>query len=107
MPTLLLIDGHSQAYRAFFAIKNPMSTREGEPTGAVYGFARKLLSTLRDYKPEEVAVAFDTGDTWRHGEFPAYKATRDAMPDEMRTQMARIEQLLTAFADPHCHVSQL
>ena len=100
MPTLLLIDGHSQAYRAFFAIKNPMSTREGEPTGAVYGFARKLLSTLRDYKPEEVAVAFDTGDTWRHGEFPAYKATRDAMPDEMRTQMVRIEQLLTAFAIP-------
>ncbi len=100
MPTLLLIDGHSQAYRAFFAIKNPMSTREGEPTGAVYGFARKLLSTLRDYKPQEVAVAFDTGDTWRHGEFPAYKATRDAMPDEMRTQMTRIEQLLRAFEIP-------
>jgi DNA polymerase I len=100
MPTLLLIDGHSQAYRAFFAIKNPMSTREGEPTGAVYGFARKLLSTLRDYKPDQVAVAFDTGDTWRHGEFPAYKATRDAMPDEMRTQMTRIEQLLQAFEIP-------
>ena len=100
MPTLLLIDGHSQAYRAFFAIKNPMSTRDGEPTGAVYGFARKLLSTLRDYKPQEVAVAFDTGDTWRHGEFPAYKATRDAMPDEMRTQMTRIEQLLQAFDIP-------
>jgi DNA polymerase-1 len=100
VPTLLLIDGHSQAYRAFFAIKNPMSTRDGEPTGAVYGFARKLLSTLRDYKPEGVAVAFDTGDTWRHGEFPAYKATRDAMPDEMRTQMARIEQLLRAFDIP-------
>lgn len=100
MPTLLLIDGHSQAYRAFFAIKNPMSTRSGEPTGAVYGFARKLLSTLRDYKPDEVAVAFDTGDTWRHSEFPAYKATRDAMPDEMRTQMSRIEQLLSAFDIP-------
>jgi DNA polymerase-1 len=100
VPTLLLIDGHSQAYRAFFAIKNPMSTRDGEPTGAVYGFARKLMSTLRDYKPAAVVVAFDTGDTWRHGEFPAYKATRDAMPDEMRTQMGRIEQLLTAFGIP-------
>jgi len=99
-PVLLLIDGHSQAYRAFFAIKNPMSTRAGEPTGAVYGFARKLLSTLRDYHPDEVAVAFDTGDTWRHGEFPAYKATRDAMPDDMRTQMTRIEQLLAAFEIP-------
>jgi DNA polymerase-1 len=100
MPTLLLIDGHSQAYRAFFAIKNPMSTREGEPTGAVYGFARKLLSTLRDYKPQGVAVAFDTGDTFRHSEFPEYKATRDAMPDDMRTQMTRIEQLLRAFDIP-------
>lgn len=99
-PLLLLIDGHSQAYRAFFAIKNPMSTRTGEPTGAVYGFASKLLSTLGDYRPDEVAVAFDTGDTWRHSEFPAYKATRDAMPDEMRTQMARIEQFLSAFDIP-------
>ena len=94
MALLLLIDGHSQAYRAFFGMKAPLSTREGEPTGAVYGFARKLLATLKEYKPAYVSVAFDTGDTWRHAEFPAYKATRDAMPDEMRTQMARIEQLL-------------
>lgn len=100
MALLLLIDGHSQAYRAFFGMKTPLSTREGEPTGAVYGFARKLLSTLKEYKPESVAVAFDTGDTWRHAEFPEYKATRDAMPDEMRTQMVRIEQLLTAFNIP-------
>jgi len=100
MPLLLLIDGHSQAYRAFFAIKNPMSTRDGEPTGAVYGFARKLLSVLRDYQPDQVAVAFDTGDTWRHAEFPDYKATRDSMPDEMRTQMARIEEMLRVFNIP-------
>ena len=90
MPLLLLIDGHSQAYRAYFGMKTPLSTREGEPTGAVYGFARKLLATLRDLQPGYVAVAFDTGDTWRHAEFPAYKATRDAMPDEMRTQMERM-----------------
>jgi DNA polymerase-1 len=77
-----------------------MSTREGEPTGAVYGFAQKLLTTLLDYKFDAAAVAFDLGDTWRHGEFPAYKATRDAMPDEMRTQMERIEQLLNALGIP-------
>jgi DNA polymerase-1 len=100
MPTLLLIDGHSQAYRAFFGMKTPLTTREGEPTGAVYGFARKLLSVFKEYQPDYVAVAFDLGDTWRHSEFTAYKATRDAMPDEMRTQMTRIDQLLRAFMIP-------
>jgi DNA polymerase-1 len=100
MPTLLLIDGHSQAYRAFFGMKTPLTTREGEPTGAVYGFARKLLSVFKEYQPDHVAVAFDLGDTWRHSEFTAYKATRDAMPDEMRTQMTRIDQLLRAFMIP-------
>jgi DNA polymerase-1 len=100
MALFLLIDGHSQAYRAYFGMKTPLSTREGEPTGAVYGFTRKLLATLRDVNPEYVAVAFDTGDTWRHAEFPAYKATRDAMPDDMRTQMTRIESMLRAFNIP-------
>ncbi len=100
MPTLLLIDGHSQAYRAFFGVKTPLSTRSGEPTTAVFGFVRKFLSVLREYKPDQVAVAFDAGDTWRHAEFEPYKATRDAMPDEMRTQMARIQQFLEAFHVP-------
>ena len=100
MPTLLLIDGHSQAYRAFFGVKTPLTTRDGEPTTAVYGFIRKLLSVLKEHKPDYVAVSFDTGDTWRHAEFAAYKATRDAMPDEMRTQLRRIEQFLTAFGVP-------
>ena len=100
MSTLLLIDGHSQAYRAYFGMKTPLSTRTGELTGAVYGFARKLLSVIKEYKPDEVAVAFDLGDTWRHSEFSDYKATRDAMPDEMRTQMERITELLQAFNIP-------
>jgi DNA polymerase-1 len=100
MALLLLIDGHSQAYRAYFGMKTPLSTRDGEPTGAVYGFTRKLLSTLRDFNPDYVAVAFDTGDTWRHAEFPDYKATRDVMPDDMRTQMTRIEEMLRAFNIP-------
>jgi DNA polymerase-1 len=100
MATLLLVDGHSQAYRAYFGLKTPLTTRAGEPTTAVYGFVRKLLSLLREYRPDYVAVAFDTGDTWRHAEFPDYKATRDAMPDDMRTQMRRIEQFLHAFNIP-------
>ncbi|MEZ4672843.1 MAG: DNA polymerase I [Caldilineaceae bacterium] len=100
MSTLLLIDGHSQAYRAYFGMKTPLSTRTGELTGAVFGFARKLLSVIKEYQPDQVAVAFDLGDTWRHTTFADYKATRDAMPDEMRTQMARIEELLRAFNIP-------
>jgi len=100
MATLLLIDGHSQAYRAFFGMKAPLTTRTGEPTGAVYGFARKLLSVIKEYQPEYVAVAFDLGDTWRHAEFEPYKATRDIMPSDMRSQITRIQELLQAFNIP-------
>jgi DNA polymerase I len=100
MPTLLLVDGHSQAYRAFFGVKTPLSTRDGEPTTAVFGFVRKFLSVLREYDPDYAAVAFDTGDTWRHSEFPAYKATRDSMPSDMPSQIERIVEFLTAFSIP-------
>lgn len=100
MPTLLLVDGHSQAYRAFFGLKTPLTTRTGEPVTAVYGFARKLFSVLREYKPDGVAVAFDLGDTWRHAEFKEYKATRDRMPDEMPSQIERIVEVLHAFQIP-------
>lgn len=100
MPKLLLIDGHSQAYRAYFGVKTPLMTQRGELTTAVFGFTRKLLSILKEYTPDYVAVAFDVGDTWRHAEFPDYKATRERMPDDMRTQMDRIEELLRAFNIP-------
>ena len=100
MPVLLLVDGHSQAYRAYFGMKAPLATRAGEPTGAVFGFVRKFLSLLREYKPDYVAVAFDTGTTWRHEEFEEYKATRDSMPDELRGQMDRIQQFLDALRVP-------
>ncbi len=100
MSTYLLVDGHSQAFRAFFGVRGPFSTSRGEPTGAVMGFFRKLFSVLREYRPEGVAVAFDKGSTWRHEEFVQYKATRDAMPDEMRSQMDRIEQILDALRIP-------
>ena len=100
MSTYLLIDGHSQAFRAFFGVKTPLVTSRGEPTTAVFGFFRKLFSVLREYRPDGVAVAFDKGDTFRHEEFVEYKATRDAMPDEMRPQMDRIEQVLEALKIP-------
>ncbi len=77
-----------------------MTTARGESTGAVFGFVSKLFSVLRDYRPDGVAVAFDKGDTWRHAEFTDYKATRDAMPDDMRPQLDRIEQVLHALRIP-------
>ena len=100
MSTYLLIDGHSQAYRAFFGVQTPLTTARGEPTSAVFGFFRILFRVLREYNPDGVAVAFDKGDTWRHEEFTDYKATRDAMPDDMRSQMERIEQVLNALRIP-------
>ncbi len=100
MPTLLLVDGHSQAYRAYFGVKTPLMTRRGELTTGVYGFTRKLLSVLKEYQPEYVAVAFDVGETWRHQTYPEYKATRERMPDDLQAQMARIEQVLHAFRIP-------
>ena len=69
-------------------------------TTAVFGFVRKLFSVLREYRPDGVAIAFDKGDTWRHEEFEEYKATRDAMPDDMRPQMDRIEQIMEALRIP-------
>ena len=81
-------------------MKAPLSTRAGELTGAVFGFARKLFSILREYKPDHVGVAFDLGDTWRHQEFAEYKGTRDSMPDDLRAQIGRIEEMLRAFNMP-------
>lgn len=100
MSTFLLIDGHSQAYRAYFGVKTPLVTARGEMTSAVFGFVRKLFSILREYQPDGVAVAFDRGSTWRHEEFAQYKATRDAMPDDMKPQLERIEQILEALHIP-------
>ena len=100
MSKLLLVDGHSQAYRAYFGVKTPLSTRAGEPTSAVFGFVRKFLSIIRQYEPDRIAVAFDLGSTWRHDEYDGYKATRDAMPDDMPGQIDRIQQFLAALNIP-------
>ncbi len=100
-PTLILIDGHALAYRAYFALASTgIRTRHGEPTHAVYGFALMLLSVWEEYNPEYLAVAFDVGLSFRHKEYPPYKATRDKMPDDMRPQMERVEELTQAFNIP-------
>lgn len=95
-PRLLLMDGHSMAYRAFFALPaENFTTSGGQPTNAVYGFASMLANTLRDERPTHFAVAFDVSrKTWRSEEFPEYKATRSKTPDEFKGQVALIGEML-------------
>ncbi len=99
-PQLVLIDGHSLAYRAFHALPATLATSRGELTNAVYGFTSMLLNALQELQPAYIAVAFDVGKTFRHERFPEYKAHRAVMPDEMRYQLERINQLLEAFRIP-------
>lgn len=98
-PRLLLMDGHSLAYRAFFALPaENFTTGAGQPTNAVYGFASMLANTLRDEAPTHFAVAFDVSrKTWRAQEFPEYKANRSKTPDEFRGQVELIGELLDAM----------
>lgn len=96
---LLLIDGHSMAYRAFFALPaDNFTTAQGQHTNAIYGFATMLLSLLSSEKPTHVAVAFDVSrKTFRSEIFPEYKANRAKTPDEFRSQMSYLHDLVTAF----------
>ena len=96
---LLLIDGHSMAYRAFFALPaENFTTAQGQHTNAIYGFATMLLSLLTTEKPTHVAVAFDVSrKTFRTEIFPEYKANRARTPDEFRSQMSYLHELVEAF----------
>jgi DNA polymerase-1 len=97
---LVLIDGHALVYRAYFALPSDMATSRGELTNAVFGFASMLLNVLRDEQPDYLAVTFDRGRTFRHEEYPEYKANRAAMPDDLSIQFQRIDELLAAFDIP-------
>ncbi len=97
---LILIDGHSLAYRAFFALPPDMATGQGELTNATFGFTSMLLNVLREQQPTHIAVAFDVGRSFRHDRFEDYKATRERMPDELSLQIERIRQVVEAFNIP-------
>jgi DNA polymerase-1 len=99
--TLMLIDGHAMFHRAFHAFPEEMSTQAGEPTNAIFGFARMLLDALKNIHPDYAAVTFDRPTpTFRHVEFQTYKAQRPLMPETMRPQFGRIRQLVEAFGMP-------
>lgn len=98
-PRLLLMDGHSLAYRAFFALPaENFNTVTGQPTNAIYGFTSMLANTLRDEAPTHFAVAFDVSrKTWRSEQFSEYKANRSKSPDEFKGQVELIGELLDAM----------
>jgi DNA polymerase-1 len=100
---LLLLDGHSLAYRAFFALPvENFATTTGQPTNAVYGFTSMLINVLRDEKPTHVAVAFDRREpTFRHEQYAEYKAGRAKTPDEFFSQVPLIFEVLDALGVRH------
>lgn len=100
-PLFYIIDGHAIAYRQYFALQvSAFTTSDGEPTNAVYGFARTLLDLLQKDKPQYLAVTFDRGLSGRDTLYGEYKGTRDKMPDDLSRQMERIFQLVQAFNIP-------
>jgi DNA polymerase-1 len=97
--TLLLIDGHSIAYRAFYALREvEMSTTTGQPTNAVFGFTSMLINLLRDEEPTHIGVAFDVSrKTFRSDTYADYKAGRQDTPDDFRGQVTLIREVLDAL----------
>ena len=101
MATVMLIDGNSLAYRAFFALPTDMATASGQITNAVFGFTSMLINLWRDHDPDQIVVAFDRPEpTFRHTAVPTYKGTREAAPDILRQQMGIVREVLEALAVP-------
>src|SRR6476659_8666106 len=103
MPSrLLLLDGHSLAYRAFFALPvENFSTTTGQSTNAVYGFTAMLINVLRDEQPTHLAVAFDVSrQTFRSEQYAEYKANRSKSPSEFQGQVSLIKEVLSALRVP-------
>jgi len=100
---LLLIDGHSMAYRAFYALPaENFKTSSGQPTNAIYGFASMLINLIKEEKPSHIAVAFDVSrKTFRTQLFPEYKANRASTPDEFRSQMSFVNEMIDCFGIKH------
>jgi len=101
-PRLLLLDGHSLAYRAFFALPaENFRTGTGQTTNAVYGFTSMLINLLRDEEPTHLAVAFDVSrKTFRSERYAEYKANRSSTPDDFRGQIDLIKEVLAALNIP-------
>lgn len=101
MAKLLLLDGNSLAYRAFFALPTDMATSSGQVTNAVFGFTSMLVNLLKDHRPDAMAVAFDRPEpTFRHQVVADYKAGRAEAPDILRQQMGLVRKVVEALHIP-------
>ncbi len=95
---VMLIDGNSLTYRAFFALPTDMATASGQVTNAVFGFTSMFINILKDHTPDGVLVTFDRPEpTFRHEANPEYKANRTAAPDILRQQMGLVREVLAAL----------
>ncbi|MBN7792609.1 DNA polymerase I [Microbacterium esteraromaticum] len=101
-PTLLVVDGHSLAYRAFFALPvDNFTTRDNQHTNAIYGFLSMLVNLIKAEKPTHMAIAFDTSrHSFRTDEYPEYKATRSETPSEFKGQIPLLQECLAAMSIP-------
>ena len=100
-PRIFLIDAYALIYRSYFAfIQRPLTNAAGENTSAPFGFTRFLLDIREEFSPDYLAVVFDAGDSFRKQEYPAYKATREKMPDDLRASLGRVRAIVEAFNDP-------
>lgn len=94
---LILIDANSFCYRAFYAIRG-LSTSYGQPTNAVYGFVNMLKKILKNEQPDYVGICFDVGkETFREKKFSEYKIHREPMPDDLKSQMPIIKEIISSF----------
>jgi len=100
-PRLLLLDGNSLTYRAFFGLPTDMITASGQVTNAVFGFTSMLVTMLKDHRPTGLVVAFDRSEpTFRHEAEPKYKAQRESAPDILRQQLGIVREVLAALGVP-------
>ncbi len=101
-PLLVILDSHGIIYRSYFAFRDTLTIRKtGEPVGAVFGYANSLLQILNELHPEYIIAAWDgPAPTFRHEADDTYKATRAPMPDDLKPQIGRVQQLLEAFRIP-------
>ena len=106
MAKILLLDGNSLAYRAFFALPTDMATASGQVTNAVFGFTSMLVNLLKDHQPDGIAVAFDRPEpTFRHAIVDDYKAGRSEAPDILRQQLGLVRQVVEALRIPMLEVA--
>ena len=106
MPTLALLDGHSLAYRAFYALPSDLATSSGLVTNAVFGFTSMLIKLIQDEGPDAIAVAWDVrGPTFRTDAYDEYKAQREKAPDLFTSQLPLIDEVLDAMGIEQVRVS--